>query len=304
MAIYEERVSCSNPSVNEDAPAPNITPTDPNLDCGDLISCDGRGEVSVLNIMQYINNNSVCIDGLKDCCIDLTARVVALENWRIIATEQIRKLNECVFPVGEKSLCDRVTDVEDCCDSITGLPSGAVTFVNHIYGTYDVVHNDVAKPDQDGNPLPMYTWEDPQAPGAWSTGYEFYESKKVFRTADFEYLKTVGKPLVLSVSASIGYKTRFTSTAPHGAWSGQWSTVLYIDGTRVKSQGDSYALNSSGYMTGLADNFSVTVPTTGRDIEVSFRYVYIAHRNHATLNYDMLQVDMGSATILLTGSDK
>ena len=173
--------------------------------------------------------------------------------------------------------------------SDNGLPAGAVTFIDTISGTFDIV--------VDGTPT-----------STSSGGIEFYEflpSEKTFTVANYPYLGVAGQKLVLSMNASIGYFTTFAdSTTLRAVNPYQWGTILYVDGTsRFNSVGDGYALNKSGHNSGLSDTGSVTILTTGQDIVVKFVYALIAEPADASYTIgDSLNVDMGSATLAFSAS--
>jgi len=178
-----------------------------------------------------------------------------------------------------------------------GLPAGAVTFVDTISGTFSI--------SVDGNP----TYSGPDDPNiSWDPVdfYEFLPREKTFKVSDYPYLGVAGNKLVLSMNASIGYFTNFNdSTTLRTVNPYQWGTAIYVDGARkFTSASDAYALNKSGHNSGLSDNGSLKVTTTGNDLVVKFVYVLTASRGDPAYKVgDSLEVDMGSATISFSADD-
>jgi len=147
----------------------------------------------------------------------------------------------------------------------SGLPVGAVTMVNSIDGTIDVPFDD--HPDYsalDGNPADKDRWD----------FYEFGHTSVTLDPSDYEYLKTVGEPLVVTFNASVGYYIKNSKvSAITQIYPYQWGTVLYVDGKRKKTAGDMYSCNRTGESTGLSDNYSLTIHTTGKPLKITTGYV-------------------------------
>ena len=164
-----------------------------------------------------------------------------------------------------------------------GLPVGAVTMVSEISGSIDVQLN--THPDYKVDSTSSSSW--------WY--YEFGHESVVLKAKDYDYLKTVGEKIVLTFNASVGYYIgNSKSNASEQVNPYQWGTVLYVDNKRVKSAGDMYSCNRLGDSSGLADNGSLTLTTTGHDIKITVGYVAaISDRNDpaskagATFSYDM-----------------
>jgi hypothetical protein len=180
-------------------------------------------------------------------------------------------------------------------DTRGDLPAGAQTFVSGIIGTYSIVHGTT----------PVTRTATDKA-GITMDVYEFQDNTLTLDPAKYKYLSVPGRKLVISGNASIGYWAEIEDKSLRCISPLQWGTVVYVDGKLVKSEGDKYAVNQSGNNSGLSDNFSFTVTTTGKPIAIKFAYVMTAVTDPGPTNQklaaagDGLQVDMGSATLTFT----
>jgi len=208
--------------------------------------------------------------------------------------DRTTSIEACVFPKGKPTLCERVTVIENK----IALPVGAVTMLDTVSGTIDVPIDD--NPDYtrlQGNPADKDRWD----------YYEFGHTSITLHTSDYEYVKTVGQPLVLTFNASVGYFIENSKvTAPEKIYPYQWGTVLYVDGDRVKGPGDMYSCNRSGESSGLSDNYSLTVHTTGKPLKITVGYVV----SNAGDNYGadatrgaIFAYDMASFTVFFSAGD-
>ena len=165
------------------------------------------------------------------------------------------------------------------------LPVGAVTMISKVSGSTDVA--------LDGHP--DYKADDPSVVGSHWWWYEFGHESVILKASDYSYLKTVGENLVLTFNASVGYYIgNSKSSASEQVNPYQWGTVMYLDGKRVKAAGDMYSCNRLGDSSGLADNGSLTITTTGKDIKITVGYVAAisdtsdpSSKTGATFSYDM-----------------
>jgi len=191
-----------------------------------------------------------------------------------------------------KTICERVNAIEQsCCAS---LPAGAVTLSNGVVGTFPIIHDGI-------NYTEIIKGTPPNLSSSWL--YEFLCNEKTFDSAKYKYLATAGNKLVLSGQVSIGYYADFNVKVGNG-FAHQWGTLVYVDGVRVKSFGDGYALNNSGHSSGLSDNFSMTILTTGRPITVKVCNYLVVGKTSGDGSVapvpklgDTLEVDMVSTTI-------
>jgi len=179
-----------------------------------------------------------------------------------------------------KTLCERVNCVTNVVNAIKGIPTGAVTFVSGITGEFTMV--------LDGHPYKSEKGFDI---------YKFLCSKKIFTVKDYPALGNPGLEIILSLNASMMYRHDDKGDGTKGNGT-QWGTIINVDGVEKKHAGEGYALNRTNENSTVADNGSVSVWTTGKDLEVEFCYSFFA----PTGNRDTVYSDMGSATITFSAN--
>ncbi len=255
--------------------------------------CDIKDAIDcVLPREKLVDCTTACLDLNGDGVVEyptLCERVTAIESN---TDKYIDKFEyNSVSNAYEVTLNDG-TKLTANANTALDLPAGAITFANGINGTFNIKH--------DGNPTWTADYVDTNGVviAARAIGfYEFLSNTKTFDPADYPYLAVAGRKLVISGVASIGYYTNFANKAVSAGMATQWDTQVTVDGVKRKAVGDSYALNTSGYSSGLADNFSFTIITTGNPIVIDFCYVLVVNTTSGVAIGDILAVDMSAATL-------
>ena len=175
------------------------------------------------------------------------------------------------------------------------LPVGAVTMISKVSGSVDVPLNDT--PDYKDINVPAGT-------SKWYY-YEFGHESILLKASDYALLKKTGEKVVVTFNASVGYYIgNSKSSASEQVNPYQWGTVLYVDGKRVKSAGDMYSCNRLGDSSGLADNGSLTITTTGHDIKITVGYVAaVSTADPSTMTGATFSYDMASFTVSFAAGD-
>jgi len=254
--------------------------------------------VDVINCVLPVKDVPVCpdncdgVEALPTLCErveELEANELHIDGFSVVNNALVIHRNDgTTFSI---PLIDLIP--KDIKDAIIGLPSGAVTFVDSIEGTFKI------KPD--GNPDHTVSYV---VDGKTKTFDEYYIlcSEKTFKTSDYSYLTEPGRKIVMSFNASIGYylSPPVDTTTKIGPM--QWGTALFVDGVCVKRAGDSYGLNKSGHNSGLADNGSVTITTTGKDLTI--KLCNVLSGEDVQSSGQTFEIDMASATVTFSASNE
>ena len=230
-------------------------------------------------------NNDLTVNGdTKTGPLDANGDLKVNSNHTLVAPNlTISRINSG----GDRSLITK----EYLNDSILGLPSGAVSFFDIIYGSYEV--------SVDGTPDEERT----NSRGETVSFFYFNEHSKTFKVSDYPYLGTAGRDLVLSLQSDIGYYLDMANPTIKRIGPYQYDVILKVDGDIVKDSQDGYGLNNSGNNSYTAASGTAVIQTTGNDIVVEVIPVLAVNKDDAAYDPDdKLYVDTGTATVVFNAS--
>jgi hypothetical protein len=224
-----------------------------------LSYCDLREVIDcVLPRVKLTDCKTNCDDPNDDGVVEgktLCERVTTNTSNITKNTDSIVELDDCVFPVGKPSLCERVDCLTACCTSITGIPSGNVQASRGIPGLHQVDFQHDA-PDFVGTP---------------STYSKWYREPFVLtvKVADYPYLAVAGRKINVTLTGYINY-------AADKLVDNQWATEVDFRGAPLSFDSEPVIIQNGNQWTMAMTLGATTIVTDGNDLVFNLHQTFYA----------------------------
>lgn len=282
--VHEDKTLCARVSCIEDQIC--------NTDCvpGVPTICERLETLKAaedhVTKFEFVNNPGSALDKYK-----ITMKKGGTFQVPVVSVKTFELVGGDTYKI---TMTDGTVFTAACCQVANdGLPAGAITFNDGIYGSFSI--------RADKTPFELRT----DSQGGNYHDIPFNCSEKTFKVSDYPYLGIAGRKIVMTMAASIGYYMKCPSTADQKYSIGpyQWDTKVWANGTLIKPVRDGYGLNRTGFNSGMANTSSFTFTTTGHDLVIKACHVFIADTNSMFVASDTLEVDVGASTISFSASD-